>query len=33
MVGGFGLSHPYDCSAYLIDTGDLMLIDRGAGMV
>ena len=32
MVGGSGLSHPYDCSVYLIDTGDLVLIDCGAGM-
>ena len=32
MVGGSGLSHPYDCSVYLVDAGDLVLIDCGAGM-
>ena len=31
MVGGAELSHPYDCSVYLLDAGDLMLIDSGAG--
>lgn len=31
MIGGSGLSHPNDCSVYLIDTGDLVLIDSGAG--
>jgi glyoxylase-like metal-dependent hydrolase (beta-lactamase superfamily II) len=31
MVGGSGLSHPNDCSVYLIDAGDLVLIDCGAG--
>jgi len=32
MVGGSDLSHPYDCSVYLLDAGDLLLIDSGAGM-
>jgi glyoxylase-like metal-dependent hydrolase (beta-lactamase superfamily II) len=32
MVGGSDLSNPYDCSIYLLDTGDLVLIDAGAGM-
>lgn len=31
MVGGAELSHPYDCSVYLLDAGDLVLIDSGAG--
>jgi glyoxylase-like metal-dependent hydrolase (beta-lactamase superfamily II) len=31
MVGGAELSHPYDCSVYLIDAGDLVLVDAGAG--
>jgi len=31
MIGGAGLSHPYDCSVYLIDAGELVLIDCGAG--
>lgn len=30
-VGGSDISHPYDCSIYLLDAGDLMLIDAGAG--
>ena len=32
MVGGSDLSHHYDCSVYLLDAGDLLLIDSGAGM-
>ena len=32
MVGGSDISHPYDCSVYLLDAGDLVLIDSGAGM-
>lgn len=31
MVGGAELSHSYDCSIYLLDAGDLVLIDAGAG--
>ncbi len=31
MVGGAELSHPYDCCVYLLDAGDLVLIDCGAG--
>jgi len=31
MIGGAELSHPYDCSVYLLDAGDLVLIDSGAG--
>jgi len=31
MIGGSGLSHAYDCSVYLIDAGELILIDCGAG--
>lgn len=31
MVGGAELSHPHDCSVYLLDAGDLVLIDCGAG--
>ena len=32
MVGGSDISHPYDCGVYLLDAGDLVLIDTGAGM-
>lgn len=32
MVGGSDISHPYDCCVYLLDAGDLVLIDAGAGM-
>jgi len=32
MVGGSDISHHYDCSVYLLDAGDLVLIDSGAGM-
>jgi glyoxylase-like metal-dependent hydrolase (beta-lactamase superfamily II) len=32
MVGGADLSHPYDCSVYLVDGGrEMVLIDAGAG--
>jgi len=31
MVGGSDLSHGYDCGVYLVDGGDLLLIDAGAG--
>jgi len=31
MVGDSDLSHPYDCCVYLLDFGDLVLIDAGAG--
>jgi len=31
QVGGSDISHPADCSVYLIDCGDLVLIDSGAG--
>ena len=30
-IGGAELSHPYDCCIYLVDCGDLVLIDCGAG--
>ena len=30
-VGGPDLSHPSDCCVYLIDCGELVLIDAGAG--
>ena len=30
-VGGSDISHPYDCCVYLLDAGDLVLIDAGAG--
>ena len=32
MVGGSTLSHSYDCAVYLIDAGELVLIDTGAGL-
>ncbi len=31
-VGGGSLSHSYDCAVYLVDAGDLVLIDSGAGL-
>jgi glyoxylase-like metal-dependent hydrolase (beta-lactamase superfamily II) len=31
MVGSAELSHPYDCCVYLIDAGELVLVDSGAG--
>jgi len=31
MIGDAELSHPYDCCVYLLDAGDLVLIDAGAG--
>ena len=31
MVGDADISHSYDCCVYLLDAGDLVLIDSGAG--
>lgn len=31
IIGSAELSHPYDCCVYLIDFGELILIDTGAG--
>ncbi len=31
LVGDSDVSHPYDCCVYLIDGGELLLIDAGAG--
>ena len=31
MVGSAEISHPYDCCVYLLDVGELVLIDSGAG--
>lgn len=31
MVGSSGISHSMDCCVYLVDAGDLVLIDAGAG--
>jgi len=31
LIGDAELSHSYDCCVYLIDAGDLVLIDSGAG--
>ncbi len=31
IVGSAEISHPYDCCVYLIDAGELILIDAGAG--
>ena len=31
IIGGSEVSHPYDCCVYLIDAGELVLIDSGAG--
>lgn len=32
QVGGPGLTHHADCSIYMIDSGELVLIDTGAGL-
>ena len=31
QIGGADISHPYDCSVYLIDAGETVLVDSGAG--
>lgn len=31
LIGSAEMSHPYDCCVYLIDVGELVLIDSGAG--
>ncbi len=31
MIGSSDISHPYDCCIYLVDAGELVLIDAGAG--
>jgi len=31
QIGGSDITDPKDCSVYLIDTGELVLIDTGAG--
>jgi len=31
IVGSAEISHPYDCCVYLVDAGELVLIDAGAG--
>lgn len=31
IIGNAEISHPYDCCVYLIDAGELILIDSGAG--
>jgi len=31
IVGSSEISHPYDCCVYLVDAGELVLIDAGAG--
>ena len=31
VVGSAEISHPYDCCVYLVDAGELVLIDTGAG--
>jgi glyoxylase-like metal-dependent hydrolase (beta-lactamase superfamily II) len=32
QVGGSDLSHPYDCAVYLLEAGELVLIDAGLGL-
>jgi glyoxylase-like metal-dependent hydrolase (beta-lactamase superfamily II) len=32
LIGSAELSHPYDCCVYLINAGELVLIDAGAGL-
>ena len=31
VIGSSVISHPYDCCIYLIDVGELVVIDSGAG--
>jgi len=31
LIGNAEMSHPYDCCVYLIDIGELVLVDSGAG--
>ncbi len=31
IIGSSEISHPYDCCVYLVDAGELILIDCGAG--
>ena len=31
LIGSAELSHPYDCCVYLINAGELVLVDAGAG--
>lgn len=31
MIGSAEISHPHDCCVYLIDAGELILVDAGAG--
>lgn len=31
IIGSGEISHPYDCCVYLVDAGELILIDTGAG--
>ncbi len=31
VIGGSEISHPSDCLVYLVDAGDLVMIDSGAG--
>ncbi len=31
IIGSAEISHPYDCCVYLVDAGELILIDAGAG--
>ena len=31
IIGDAEISHPYDCCVYLVDAGELLLIDTGAG--
>ncbi|MBM3118931.1 MAG: MBL fold metallo-hydrolase [Chloroflexi bacterium] len=31
IIGSAEISHPYDCCIYLVDAGELVLIDAGAG--
>lgn len=32
IIGSAEMSHPYDCCVYVVDAGELVLIDAGAGM-
>ncbi|MBE0480106.1 MAG: MBL fold metallo-hydrolase [Dehalococcoidia bacterium] len=32
IIGSSEISHPYDCSVYLVDAGELLLVDSGAGL-
>jgi glyoxylase-like metal-dependent hydrolase (beta-lactamase superfamily II) len=32
LIGSADISHPYDCCVYLLNLGDLIIVDSGAGL-